>query len=49
MKNDLILSHEMMVNYYSPELSELKIVNVFRSWDDIQKSTHIRKELIEKA
>jgi len=48
-KNDLILSHEVLVNYFSPKFSEIKVINVIRSWDDIMQVNELREELISKA
>ena len=48
-KIDLILSHEVLVNYFSPKFSEIKIVNVIKSWDDIIRINELREDLIEKA
>jgi hypothetical protein len=48
-KNELILHHEILVNYYTPQLSELKIVYVVKTWDGLKKVREIREELINKA
>ncbi len=48
-KNYLILSHEVLVNYFSPNFSEIKVINVIRSWDDIMRVNELREDLIAKA
>jgi len=48
-KIDLLLSHEVLINYFDNNLSEVKIINVFNKWDDIEKIYNIRDDLIEKA
>lgn len=48
-KIDLILSHEVLISYFSKGLRDIKVINVFNSWDDIQHVNAIREELIKKA
>ncbi|MEN8125935.1 MAG: hypothetical protein ABFR32_12490 [Bacteroidota bacterium] len=48
-KIDLIVSHEILVNYDKNDQNEVILINVYKSWNDIEKAREIRKELIEKA
>lgn len=48
-KNDLIISQEVLINYFSPNLSDVKLITVYKAWDDIQNVTEYREELIAKA
>lgn len=48
-KIDLIESHEFLVSYFSPGLSEIKVINVIGDWQDIATINEKRLELIEKA
>ena len=48
-KNDLIISQEVLINYFSPSLSDVKLITVYKSWDDILDVTEYREELIAKA
>ncbi len=48
-KIDLIVEHEVLIRYYSNDLSEIKVVNVIKNWNDIEEINYIREALIEKA
>ncbi len=48
-KNDLIISQEVLINYFSPSLSDVKLITVYKFWEDIQNITAYREELIEQA
>ena len=48
-KIDLIRSHEVLMSYFAPQFSEIKVINVIRSWDDIMTINELRMELIEEA
>ena len=48
-KIDLIVEHEVLIRYYSNDLSEIKVVNVIKNWNDIEEINYIREGLIEKA
>lgn len=48
-KIDILVSHEVLINYIDSDLSEVKIIDVFKKWDDIKKIYNIRDDLIEKA
>ena len=48
-KNDLIISQEVLINYFSPSLSDVKLITVYKSWNDILDVTEYREELIAKA
>lgn len=48
-KIDVILSHEVLVRYFANDLSEIKVINVFKTWDDIEYVNQVREELINKA
>lgn len=46
-KIDLIISHEVLINYFDNNLSNVKIITVFRKWEDIEKNNQVRDALIE--
>lgn len=48
-KIDIMLNHEVLVRYYSNDLSEIKVINVFKTWNDIEYVNEVREELIQKA
>jgi hypothetical protein len=48
-KIDLIKSHEFLVSYFSPLLSEIKVINMIGNWQDIALINEKRLELIESA
>jgi len=48
-KIDLLVAHEVLISNIYNDFSDIKVVNVFKSWDDIQKVNQIRDELIAQA
>ncbi len=48
-KIDMMLGHEVLVRYYSNDLSEIKVINVFKAWSDIEYVNEVREVLIQKA
>ena len=48
-KIDIILDHKVLVRYFGNDLSEIKIINVFDKWNDIEYVNNVRDALIEKA
>jgi hypothetical protein len=48
-KNDLIIGSEILTHYYTENNSEVLMVNVFKTWEDIEKSGAISEELAKKA
>ena len=48
-KIDLILSHQVLMSYFSPVYSEFKVINVINSWEDIMLINEMRMTLIEEA
>ncbi len=48
-KNKYITGHEILVDYYKKDLSEIVIIKIYNSWDDIEKSRKETQKLIEKA
>jgi len=48
-KIDLIVGHEILINYNKKNETEVILINMYKSWDDIEKTKELRKQLIEKA
>ncbi len=48
-KIDLIVGHEILVNYDKKDWNEVILINTYKSWNDIEKARELRKELIKKA
>ncbi|NDP26294.1 MAG: hypothetical protein GZ087_02540 [Flavobacterium sp.] len=48
-KNDLIIGSEILNHYFTANSSEVLLVSVFKTWEDIEKSEEISNELVKKA
>lgn len=48
-KNEYILSSLFLMHYFTPDNTELKIVNVFSSWENIEKAEERSNELAKEA
>ncbi|MGK2861746.1 MAG: hypothetical protein ACSLE0_07410 [Chitinophagaceae bacterium] len=48
-KNDLIVGANVLVHYYTDDNSEVLVVSVYRSWEDIEKANVKDNELIRAA
>lgn len=48
-KNDLILSSGFYMHYFTPNDAEILLVNVYASWEDIEKSGEVDAKLIEEG
>lgn len=48
-KIDLILGHEVLFSYFAPNYTEILLINVIRSWEDIMAVNALREELIAGA
>lgn len=49
MKNDLILSSGFYTHYFTPDNSELILVNVYKNWEDLEKADVKSAELAKAA
>ena len=49
MKNDLILGYGVYMHYFTPDDSEMKLVTVYKNWEDIDKATGVTNKLIEEG
>jgi hypothetical protein len=48
-KNDLIIGSEILTHYYTNDNTEIVLVNVYKTWEDIEKANDLSDELIKKA
>jgi len=48
-KNDLIIASEILTHYYTENSSEVILVNVYKTWEDIEKAQTINDDLAKKA
>ncbi len=48
-KNDLIIGCEILTHYYTANSSEVLMVSVYKTWEDIEKSNDVSDDLIKKA
>ncbi|MCG9970089.1 hypothetical protein [Christiangramia crocea] len=48
-KNDLIMSSGVYTHYFTPDNSEIVMVNVYENWSDIENANEINQKLIEEA
>lgn len=48
-KNDLIIGSEILTHYYTDDNTEILLVNVFKTWEDIEKANTVTNDLIKKA
>ena len=49
MKNEFIEGANVLLHYYTPDNSEILFVNVFSSWENIEKATRRNGELAREA
>lgn len=48
-KNSLIIGSEILSHYYTGNSTEVILVNVYRTWEDIEKAQTINDDLAKKA
>lgn len=48
-KNDLIIGSEILTHYYTGNSTEVILVNVYKTWEDIEKAQAINDDLAKKA
>lgn len=48
-KNDLIIGSEILTHYYTEDNTEVDLINVYKTWEDIEKAGDLSDELIKKA
>jgi GrpB-like predicted nucleotidyltransferase (UPF0157 family) len=48
-KNELIIGSEVLNHYYTANSSEVLLVSMFKTWEDIEKANDMTNELIKKG
>ena len=48
-KNDLIMSSGVYTHYFTPDNSEIVLVNVYENWADIEEANEVNQKLIEEG
>jgi len=48
-KNDLIIGSGFYPHYFTPDNTEIVLVSVYKTWEDIDKANEISTKLIEEA
>ena len=49
MKNDLILGYGVYFHYFTPDDSEVKLVTIYKNWEDINNAAEVTNKLIDEA
>jgi len=49
MKNDLILGYGVYMHYFTPDDSEIKLVTVYKNWEDINNASEVTNKLVEEG
>ena len=49
MKNDLIIGSGYYFHYFTPDDSEVKLVSVYKTWEDIDKSSGVTTKLVKEG
>jgi len=48
-KNPLIMGSHIMTHYYTGNSSEIVLVTIYKTWEDIEKANDVSEDLIKKA
>jgi hypothetical protein len=49
MKNDLIIGSGYYFHYFTPDASEIKVVSVYKTWEDINNATEVTNKLVDEG
>ena len=49
IKNDLIIGSGVYFHYFTPDASEIVVVSVYKTWNDVEAATELTSKLVKEA